>query len=169
MSDHHDAPLQPVRRGDETVPVPVDAPAARPAAARARLSTLAGSTQVRYLVAGGSAFVVDFGLLALLHEVAGLPVWLASGLAFVASFAYTYTIQRLAFSTRAPHGSALVRYTTLVVVNTVATSVIVELVSWTAAGWEVGKVVATVTTTVWNYFIYRNWVFPGGPPPQEED
>ncbi len=123
---------------------------------------LFGSSVVRYLVAGGLSFLVDFGLLALLHDVLLWPVWLASGVAFLISFAFTYTIQRMfSFMSRAPHGRALVRYTILVAVNTVATMGIVSLISGTPAGWAGGKVVATVVTTAWNYFAYRYWVFAG--------
>ncbi|GEM_PF-1153707 len=136
-------------------------------AAVRRLRALASHSGVRYLVVGGSAFLVDLGAVALLHEVLGLPVWLASGLGFVISFAYTYTMQRRAFRSSVPHGGAALRYVALTAVNTVATSVIVQLVSVTPLGWVGGKVVATAVTTIWNYFAYRYWVFadrrsPGG-------
>jgi putative flippase GtrA len=117
---------------------------------------------VRYLVAGGLAFIVDFTLLWLFHEVFGWATWLAAATAFVISFAFTYTIQRvLGFNSQVPHGPALIKYTLLVVVNTVATSVIVALVDQSPLSWAGGKVIATAVTTVWNYFAYRYWVFAG--------
>lgn len=117
---------------------------------------------VRYLVAGGLAFIVDFSLLWLFHEVFGWATWLAAGTAFVISFAFTYTIQRvLGFSAQVPHGPALIKYTVLVAVNTVATSIIVSLVDQSPLSWAGGKVIATAVTTVWNYFAYRYWVFAG--------
>lgn len=131
--------------------------ASRDAAARLRAITQHSGT--RYLAVGVSAFAVDLGLLALLHEVLGLPVWLASGLGFVLSFAYTYLMQRFAFRSAAAHGGAVLRYTALVCVNTVATAVVVQVVSGTPLGWVGGKVVATLLTTVWNYFAYRHWVY----------
>jgi hypothetical protein len=79
---------------------------------------------------------------------------------FIVSFAFTYSIQRwFTFGSQTPHGPALVKYTILVAFNTVATAAIVGLIDLTPAGWVVGKVVATVATTVWNYFVYRYWVF----------
>lgn len=114
----------------------------------------------RYLFAGGLAFLVDLGLLALFHQIFGWPTWLAAGVAFVLTFAFTYSLQRyFTFGSKAPHGRALLKYTALVVFNTVATAAIVALIDLTPAGWAVGKVVATATTTVWNYFAYRYWVF----------
>ncbi|MBM7504151.1 GtrA family protein [Agromyces aurantiacus] len=119
----------------------------------------------RYLLAGLLAFAVDFGLLFVLRDVLGWPTAWAAGVAFLVSFAFTYTIQRtLGFMSHAPHGRALVRYTILVAVNTVATAVIVSLIDQTAAGWAIGKVVATAATTVWNYFAYRWWVFAADRP-----
>jgi putative flippase GtrA len=124
------------------------------------LARLVSSSVVRYLIAGGLSFLVDFGLLALLHNVVGWPVWLATGVAFLVSFAFTYTIQRMfSFMSRAPHGRALVRYTILVAFNTLATVGIVSLVNTSVLGWAGGKVIATIVTTVWNYFAYRYWVF----------
>lgn len=128
--------------------------------ARARIGELSRHSAVRYLIAGGLAFLVDLGLLALFHQVFGWPTWLAAGLAFIISFAFTYTIQRwFTFGSQAPHGPALVKYAVLVAFNTLATAAIVGLIDLTPAGWVVGKVVATAATTVWNYFVYRYWVF----------
>lgn len=115
----------------------------------------------RYLLAGGSAFLVDAGLLALFREVFGLPVWLATGIAFVLSFFFTYFVQRMfAFGSDLPHGRALWRYLALVGFNTLATMGVVSLIALTPLGWFVGKLVATLAATVWNFFIYRAWVFP---------
>jgi len=132
------------------------------------LSALVDWSALRYLIAGVVAFLFDFGMLALFREVFGWPTWLAAGVAFVLSFAFTYTIQRVfSFGSDAPHGRALFRYTVLVVFNTIATALIVGLIDQTAAGWAVGKVAATLLTTIWNYFIYRFWVF-AKPNPEEK-
>ena len=115
---------------------------------------------LRYLFAGGLAFLLDFGLLALLHQVFGWPTWLAAGTAFVTSFLFTYVMQRnFTFQSEEPHGWALVKYATLVAFNMLATAGIVALIDQTPAGWAVGKVTATAITTSWNYFAYRYWVF----------
>lgn len=135
-----------------------------PAMPPSRFRAVMTHSAVRYLVAGGLSFVVDFGLLAVLHELAHWPVWLASGVAFLVSFAFTYTIQRvLAFGSKAPHGKALLKYTALVAFNTLATMAIVTWVNQSPLSWAGGKVLATAVTTVWNYFAYRYWVFAGSP------
>ena len=122
---------------------------------------------VRYLVAGGAAFLVDFGLLWLLSEGAGWPLWLATGTAFLLSFFFTYTVQRVfAFESQSPHGVAILKYALLVAFNTVASVGIVALFEATGPGWAVGKVVSTIVLVIWNYFAYRYWVF-AGPTPRE--
>lgn len=124
------------------------------------LSVVLGHSGIRYLLAGGVSFLVDFGLLALLHVVFGWPTWLATGVAFLASFAFTYTVQRFfSFASRVPHGRALIKYTLLVLFNTVASIGIVALLDRSAVSWEGGKIVATAASTVWNYFAYKYWVF----------
>jgi len=136
----------------------------------AGIRAFASHSAVRYLIAGGLSFLVDFGVLALLHEVFAWPVWLASGTSFLISFAFTYSIQRFfSFSARTPHGRALMRYTILVIFNTLATVAIVALVNYSPLSWAGGKVVATVVTTAWNYFAYRYWVFAGPTPQDRQD
>lgn len=124
------------------------------------ITKLARHSAVRYLVVGGFAFLLDFALLALLSQVVGWPLWLATAVAFLVSFGFTYTMQRIVtFGSQAPHGSSLTKYAILVGFNTVASVIIVELASITVLGWAGGKVLATVATTVSNYFIYRYWVY----------
>jgi putative flippase GtrA len=127
---------------------------------RQKFAALTGSTAVRYLFFGGIAFLVDFGLLALGYQVIGLPLEVATGCAFLISFFFTYAIQRaFAFRSETPHGRSLVRYAILVGFNTLATILIVWLVDSSALGWGAGKVIATLVSTVWNYFAYRYWIF----------
>ena len=118
------------------------------------------SSVVRFVLAGGFSFLVDFGLLALLHQVLGLSLWFATGAAFLASFFIAYFLQRIfAFTSTSPHGSTLVRYSLLVALNSLATVGIVALSAASALGWERGKVAAAALTTIWNFFAYRYWVF----------
>jgi len=93
-----------------------------------------------------------------------VPVWLATAIAFLASFAFNYSLQRaFSFSSRDSHGRTLAKYVALVAFNTLATVLIVAALDSSALGWGGGKVAATVATTVWNYFAYRYWVFVAAP------
>ncbi len=119
-----------------------------------------GNSAVRYLVVGGFCFAVDLGLLWVAHEVLGVPLAIATPVAFLASFVVTYTLQRvIAFTSESRVAPSVLRYAMLVAFNTAATTAIVWAFEATALGWIGGKVAAVVATTVWNYFAYRYWVF----------
>lgn len=127
---------------------------------RAVLRRTWANSAVRYLVVGGLAFLIDFGLLALLHEVLGIALVISTPAAFLTSFAVTYLLQRsITFGGRGGWTASAVKYTLLVVFNTVATTAIVTLMSSSGLAWELGKIAAVASTTVWNYFAYRYWVF----------
>lgn len=118
------------------------------------------SSVSRYLAVGLFSFAVDFFLLFLVHEVFGAPVWLAAAVAFLASFIVNFLLQKVvSFRSQGNHRRSLVRYSALVAINTVATSAIVSAFDQFDGNWEVGKVVSTALMTVWNFFIYRYWVF----------
>ncbi|NNC13046.1 GtrA family protein [Planctomonas sp. JC2975] len=115
---------------------------------------------VRYLVVGGLSFVIDFGLLALFEEVFHWQTWIATAVAFLLSVIFNYIAQRTySFDSNTPHGKTLVRYVILLAFNTVATSVIVSLGAKTPLTWAGAKIVATGMTTLWNYFVFKYWIF----------
>lgn len=115
---------------------------------------------LRYLIVGGFCFVVDVGLLWLTHDVLRVPLVIATPVAFLASFAVTYTLQRVfAFGSDAKLAPSVVRYTALVIFNTLATTGIVWAAPALGWPWIAGKILAVVLTTIWNYFVYRHWVF----------
>lgn len=119
------------------------------------------SSAVRYLTVGGLAFLFDFLLLLLLHDVLGVDLFVATPTAFLLSFALTFVMQRaFTFETTSGWGASAVKYTTLVIFNTFATTAIVTGVDALGLPWAVGKAVAVASTTVWNYFGYRYWIFP---------
>lgn len=130
---------------------------------KAVIVRLYGNTILRYLAVGGSSFLIDFGLLYLFHEVFGVRLWISTGIAFLASFFFNFTFQKIfAFSSKSHKGWSLVKYIALVLFNTVATIGIVAVL-YTFIGWELAKVVATLLTTIWNYLAYRFIVFTDKP------
>lgn len=115
---------------------------------------------VRYLTMGGLAFSFDAGMLWLLHDAIGIDLAVSTAAAFLLSFAVTYTLQRkFAFASENAVAPSVFRYTVLVIFNTLATTAIVWLASAIGLPWLVGKIAAVVATTIWNYFVYRYWVF----------
>ena len=116
---------------------------------------------VKFLLVGGLSFVVDLGLLVLLHEVCNVGLWIATPIAFIVSLIFNFLMQR-SFTFRSTHKplTSLVKYLLLVVLNVLATDVIVNWFASADLSYAAGKVVSTVVTMVWNYFIYKYWIFP---------
>lgn len=117
---------------------------------------------LRYLLVGGSSFLLDLGLLALCFTVLHWPLWVSTALAFWTSVAYNFVLQRtFSFRSNASLVGGLWRYLVVLGVNTLATTVIVEAFQRAGPGYVIGKTVATVLVTCWNYILYRRWVFAG--------
>ena len=135
---------------------PVEAPPSVPGLALG----LYQNAVVRFLFVGGLSFALDLGLLALLHEVFGVELWLATPVAFVVSLVFNFLLQRM-FTFRATNKGSVsaVKYILLVIVNIAVSDLVVT--GSDALGWSylIGKAWATVMTTVWNYFLYRHWIF----------
>lgn len=127
---------------------------------RGLLAKFFGHSAVRYLIVGGLSFAVDFGLLVLLHEVFHWEVGIASATAFLSSLVFNFLVQRK-FSFESTHRThvSMIRYGILVVANTLATVLIVQLLTPTVLGYMGGKVISTAAMTVWNFFLYQHWVF----------
>lgn len=123
-------------------------------------SRLAASSAVRYLVIGGLSFLLDFGLLALCYRVFGWPLWVATAAGFWGSFFFNFFLQRrFSFNATGSLAGGVFRYSLLLGANTLATIGIVSFFEHVGAGILIGKIVATAATTVWNYFLYKYWVF----------
>lgn len=117
---------------------------------------------VRFWIVGGLSFIIDLGLLTLLKEVFRVDLWIATPIAFIVSLIFNFWAQRV-FTFRATNHAhvSFVKYSLLVVFNIFATDMIVNWISLTQAGYGIGKVVATGITTVWNFYLYKYWIFRG--------
>nr|WP_300145575.1 GtrA family protein [Propionicimonas sp.] len=116
---------------------------------------------IRYLLVGGSAFVLDFGLLALLRSGLGVPAWLAAAVAFAVSTLFSFLLQRrFTFSADLHVGNSAIRYGFLLATNMVLTSLIVEGFDRYLDSYLVGKIISTALTTLWNFPIMKFWVYP---------
>ena len=119
---------------------------------------------IKFLLVGVASFAIDLGLLALLHEVGGVDLWIATPIAFLASLVFNFLVQRkfTCQSGSRAHVSFM-KYGVLVVFNLVAIDVIVNLFAASGISYAVGKVVATVLTTAWNFLLYKYWIFKPRP------
>lgn len=115
---------------------------------------------MKFLIVGGLSFVLDLGVLILLREIFAVDLWIATPIAFLVSLIFNFIVQRkFTFQATVRSHISLIRYGVLVVFNIFATDIIVNLFDNLALTYAGGKVIATISTTVWNFFLYKHWIF----------
>lgn len=129
------------------------------------LRIVEGSHLIKFLLVGGASFAVDLAILVLLHEVFAVDLWIATPVAFIASLIFNFALQRsFTFRARNRRHVSLFKYLALVVFNILAIDVIVNAFDAWGISYGIGKAVATVLTTSWNFWLYKAWIFKGDPP-----
>jgi putative flippase GtrA len=119
---------------------------------------------VKFFLVGVASFVIDLGLLAILHEGFGVDLWIATPIAFLTSLVFNFFVQRtFTFQSDTRAHVSFLKYGALVVFNVIATDVIVNVIAASGLSYAVGKVVATVATTGWNFLLYKHWIFKAAP------
>lgn len=120
-----------------------------------------------YLVVGGLTVVLDVGLLALLHESFGFPLGLATTVAFCTAVVVNFLLNRTAMSSWGSRGLTqhALRYGSLVVANYVITLAVVTTTGHVGNRYLVAKVAVVAASTLWNFLLYRHWVFSPLRPP----
>jgi putative flippase GtrA len=114
-----------------------------------------------YLVVGGLSVVVDVGLLVLLRESFGVPIGIATTVAFSTSLVVNFLLNRTAMSSWGSRGLTqhALRYASLVMANYVITLVVVTTAAHVSALYLVAKLAVVAASTSWNFLLYRHWVF----------
>jgi putative flippase GtrA len=125
-----------------------------PRGAGGRARRIAGQL-ARFLVVGGIAFAVDYGIFLLLHTWAGAPYVLASAVSLTTSLVVSYVLSvRFVFEAR-PGRNVLVELAAYVAISLVAIGinqlVLLASVELLALAPEVGKLVATAVVLVFNF------------------
>ena len=118
---------------------------------------------LRFVLTGGFSEVVDFGLLKILSEAAGVQVDLAKALSFVAGTLTAYLINRRWTFGAAPSRSRFVKVMVLYALTFVVQVGIFHVVFNALEGNGQAKLIAFViaqgTATVINFIVQRVWIF----------
>lgn len=118
-------------------------------------------TLVRYIFVGGTTFIIDEGLLILLHGVKDVWLPLATFIAYVVAFVYNFSLNRWwAFSAAEANSLKhhIVPYTILFIFNLCFAVIAVSFLSH-FINFAIAKVIVVLMQTTWNYITYKNVIF----------
>ena len=129
---------------------------------RSLFSAMYSDTRVRYLVIGGSAYLVELAIL-FSAQAAGAPGTVAVAISFIVGTAVSFLLQKvIAFKDRRFHKkivfSQAVLYGALVVFNFTFTVLAVWLLENYFPVAAI-RTVALAITVIWNYYLYKTWIF----------
>lgn len=116
---------------------------------------------LRFLGVGSCATLLQYGLLVLLVQLAGMPAVAASAASYAASTLFNYTANhRLTFRSLRAHHSALPRFLLVAVLGLGINT----LVMWFAhehggRHYLVAQLLATAASLCWNFLASRHWAF----------
>lgn len=124
------------------------------------VTKLLNSKIFRYLLVGGSAYILDISSIWFMHEILFLELWISTVIAGLMAFIFTFTLQRnFAFQSKSPTTKSFYLYLLLVIFNMIATVVFVE-VGDIFGSWEIGRTLAALVIPIWNFYIYNRLIFP---------
>ncbi len=113
----------------------------------------------RYVAMGGAAFMVEFAIIYLLHELGGLGIGRSAIFSSIIGFIVSFNLQQFGtFSGRAFYGPAFLRYAALACVNLVMATAIIVLLD-VILDWKLAKTISALIMAAWNFLVYRRFVF----------
>ena len=115
----------------------------------------------RYLIVGGSTFILDFSLLISLHGYIRLGLALATTLAYWVSIIYNFCLNRwwsFSVAEKASLHRHLIPYSILLGFNYLFTVIFIGLASHFIY-YGLAKVFAVAIQMSWTYFIYKSVIF----------
>lgn len=128
----------------------------------------------KFLVVGTFGFVVDFGTLALLKEVAGAPTLIANTISFSAAVISNFTFNRYwtyPDSRTKPVASQVIQFAVVSLIGLIINnaillflegvfdSLLATLANGNVRGYIPAKMVATIVVLFWNFFVNRYWTY----------
>ena len=113
----------------------------------------------RFAAVGGVATAIQYAILVLLIELAGVPAVVASAVSFALSALVNYLLNyHLTFRSGARHRQALPRFAVVaaigLVTNTLCFSLAISL-----APYLLAQVCATLVTLVVNFLFHQYWIY----------
>ena len=115
----------------------------------------------KYLLVGGGAFALDYGLLLLSHYVLNINLSVSTSIGFISGFLFSFTLNRewaFAKQNKRRAHNQIIEYSLLVIFNYFFTLVFINFLSSVAPVFLL-KPAAVGLITVWNYLAYKHLIF----------
>jgi putative flippase GtrA len=116
---------------------------------------------VRYLVVGGSTFVIDFGILYTLHGKFGIGIAAATSISYWVSIIYNFVLNRY-WTFDAREKESLQRHITtyffLLILNYLFAVTFVSFAS-DHINYIAAKAIAVLFQMIWTYPVYKKFIF----------
>lgn len=116
---------------------------------------------MRYLLVGGTTFILDFGILYLLHGILKLNLAGSTSVAYWISISYNFALNRYwTFDSREKESLKrhLTTYFALLVFNYLFTVTLVS-VAGARINYVAAKALAVAISMIWTYYVYKNYIF----------
>jgi putative flippase GtrA len=118
---------------------------------------------VRFVIVGGSAAALLFGLILAFTSLGLAPLW-AGPIGYAISFSYAYSLQRgWTFRGRHPHRRALPRYFIAQAACALLSGVVAQAAATFNVSHTASSLIAAIAASVLSYCLSLFWVFPGQP------
>lgn len=126
---------------------------------------------IRYLIVGGSTFIIDLGILFSLHLGLKVDLAISTSIAYWLAVIYNFSLNRWwTFSSTEKENlkKNASLYLVVLIFNYLFTVIFVSLVS-KHLYFAVAKVIAVLIQTSWTYYIYKNVIFIKKVKPQQNN
>ena len=117
----------------------------------------------RYLMVGGTAFIVEYGSFLVFYKFLGVQVYVANSISFCLGLGVSFMLNRSwtfnsgNFKRRGHHQLAL--YASLALINLGLTNIIVGLLKQAGISPTIGKIMAMLSIVCWNFIIFKLIIF----------
>jgi putative flippase GtrA len=123
---------------------------------------------LRFLIVGLISFILDYGLLLILHDAFRINLIVAASVSFVSGLLINFLLNKH-WTFNAPKGAKqsskqAMQYGLLVCVNLVFTNVIIGFGASIHVGPAITKPISTGIIMVLNYTLYQRVIFRSAPP-----
>lgn len=115
---------------------------------------------IKFLIVGGSATALHYGLLFLFVQFAGLTPVVATSIAYSISSIYNYLLNYYAtFKSDASHQTAVIKFAGVAGSGLLINAGIIYALTNLGIHYLIAQLLATLVILVWNYVIHKYWTY----------